>query len=32
VRLFLETRSRVLLPWLRELVPDTAFTVVHVYD
>jgi FAD/FMN-containing dehydrogenase len=32
VRLFFETRTRDLLPWLRELVRDTALTVDHVYD
>jgi FAD/FMN-containing dehydrogenase len=32
VRLFLETRTRDLLPWLRELVQDTALTLDHVYD
>ena len=32
VRLFFETRTRDLLPWLRRLVRDTALTVDHVYD
>ena len=32
VRLFFETRTRDLLPWLRELVRDTALTVDHLYD
>lgn len=32
IRLFFETRTRDLLPWLRELVRDTALTVDHVYD
>jgi hypothetical protein len=32
VRLFLETRTRDLLPWLRELVRDPALTVDHLYD
>jgi FAD/FMN-containing dehydrogenase len=32
VRLVFETRTRDLLPWLRELVRDTALTVDHVYD
>jgi hypothetical protein len=32
VRLFFETRTRDLLPWLRELVRDTALTLDHVYD
>ena len=32
VRLFFETRTRDLLPWLRELVKDTALMVDHVYD
>jgi hypothetical protein len=32
VRLFFDTRTRDLLPWLAELVRDTALTVDHVYD
>jgi FAD/FMN-containing dehydrogenase len=32
VRLFFETRTRDLLPWLRELARDTALSVDHVYD
>jgi hypothetical protein len=32
VRLLIETRTRDLLPWLAELVQDTALTVDHVYD
>jgi FAD/FMN-containing dehydrogenase len=32
VRLFFETRTRDLLPWLSQLVQDTALTVDHVYD
>jgi hypothetical protein len=32
VRLLFETRTRDLLPWLRELVRDTALTIDHVYD
>jgi len=32
VRVFFETRTRDLLPWLSELVQDTALTVDHVYD
>jgi FAD/FMN-containing dehydrogenase len=31
-RLFFETRTRDLLPWLRELVRDTALTLDHLYD
>jgi hypothetical protein len=32
VRLLFETRTRDLLPWLRELVRDPALTVDHLYD
>ncbi|HWB40500.1 MAG TPA: hypothetical protein VG500_04530, partial [Gemmatimonadales bacterium] len=32
VRLFFETSTRNLLPWLRELAGDTALVVDHVYD
>lgn len=32
VRLLFETRTRDLLPWLRELVRDSALTIDHVYD
>jgi FAD/FMN-containing dehydrogenase len=32
VRLLFETSTRDLLPWLRELVRDTALTIDHVYD
>ena len=32
VRILFETRTRDLLPWLRDLVKDTALTVDHVYD
>jgi FAD/FMN-containing dehydrogenase len=32
VRLFFEAHTRELLPWLRELVRDTALTVDHLYD
>ena len=31
-RLLFDTRTRDLLPWLRELVRDTLLTVDHIYD
>ncbi|HEU4526198.1 MAG TPA: hypothetical protein VFR62_14315, partial [Gemmatimonadales bacterium] len=32
VRFFFDAPTRELLPWLRELVQDTALTIDHVYD
>jgi hypothetical protein len=32
VRLVFESRTRDLLPWLRELARDTSLTVDHIYD
>ena len=32
VRLLFEANTRELLPWLRELVRDTALTIDHLYD